>query len=210
MAKTIDITNEVTPLFQRAGQAVDSGALNNAMGRGATNLIQAHLFKLDGTRANKLGGTRTHFFSSAAKATQYQARPGEILISINQVGFRQRLEGGTIRTVRAKYLAIPVRSESYGKSPREFNDLVVVFGRGRRAVGLAQASRSLVSFGRRRKDGSRSVTNRGETGGLLMFVFKKEVTQAADPSVLPGEQQIAAAAVAAGEEYLKNLEAKPS
>lgn len=205
MATTIEITDQASPLLQRLGRAAAEGPLTNAMGRGAANAVTSHLFRLDGSRANKLGGRRTHFFSAAAKATSMQSEPGGIRIVISSVGFRQRLEGGTIRPVNKKYLTIPARAEAYGKRAGEFNDLKVIFNKAGKPVGLAQADQSLVKIGRTRTDGSRKVTNKGEIGGLVLFWLVKKVTQRPDPTVLPTDRAIADAAITAGNTYLNEV-----
>src|SRR5574342_12137 len=97
MSVTVTVKDDATPLLNRVARTISEGALENAMGRGATKKIQAYLFGLNSGRANSLGGKRSNFYSAAAKSTSYQAEPGKAEITISKLGFRQRLEGGWIR-----------------------------------------------------------------------------------------------------------------
>jgi len=177
----------------QAQAAIDDGALRVG-GQAMANLTRTHLFGLDGSRANKLGGERSHFYANAAKSILLgPAREKEISFSINQVGLAQRWLGGTIRAgagtssasgLATRYLAIPARAEAYGHAPSEFGDLAFR-PRGGNAGMLVK------------KLGG------GEEGvGLVYFWLVTEVTQQADPSVMPSEEELGAAAVEAMGSYL--------
>ena len=173
-------------------------------GRAAANLVKDHLFGLDSTRPNALGGKRTHFYASAAKSVSNPKPTGAgVSFTINQIGLAQRWLGGTIRagagissaTGRAtQYLAIPARAESYGKAPSEFPDLRFVPRKG--GGMLIQALQTAIKW---TKKGAEKAF---ETGGGVMFWLVKEVTQRPDPTVLPTEDAIEHAAASAMESYL--------
>ena len=166
-----------------AEAALAPAAVKDVVGRAGVNILRDHFFDLDRSRKNDLGGKRSHFYAAAARSTQFQTRSSGVLISINKVGIAQRFYGGSIRPVKAKVLTIPVRSEAYGKSPREFTNLEVVFGK-RGAIGLAERPSTDVNFG------SRGVQPGQRRGGLLMYIFKTEVQQDPDPSVLPKDSEM--------------------
>jgi hypothetical protein len=199
---SIHLDDRATPALRRAGAAANTAALWNAIGRGASERIRAHLFALDGTRPNRLGGRRTHFYAAAAKSTHYTAQPGEAEVTVSKVGIRQRLEGGTIRPVRKKYLTVPAVAEAHGRRASEFQNLVLRYGAGGRPVALAEAPATQVAFERRKDGTARTVKGRG-LGGRVIFWLVKSVHQKPDPTVLPAEDQIAAAAAAAADEYLQ-------
>lgn len=164
------------------------------VGPGVTRLVFDHLVARDSSHPNRLGGARTHFYSQAAQATTWEAQGGDVRISIAHLGVRQRFLGGVIRPVSKKALAIPARTESYGKTPAEYTDLkLVVFSSG--AAALVQADQTLVRFVKSKKDGTIKVKRVGGRGGLVMFWLVKSVRQAADPGVLPTKQALAAEAV---------------
>lgn len=199
---TYNIADKVTGMLRGIEGVIKSGAMEQAMGRGATARIKEHFFALNSSRPNALGGRRTNFWTACARSTNYQAQPGEFTVSINQVGFRQRLEGGTIRpTGGRKFLTIPAIPEAHGKRASEFSNLRFGYTEnrfGNLAPALVEASASTVKFGRQRKDGTRGVKT-GVTGGKAVFWLARKVFQKADPSVLPSEGEILGAAIRAGE-----------
>ena len=173
--------------------------------RGAANFVQDYLFDLDATRTNKMGGLRTHFFANAARSVSTPQPVGAgAAFSINQVGFAQRLRGGIIRPgvgvssatgEMTKFLAIPARAESYGKTPGEFHDLV--FQPTRTGGMLVQGLQTVITRGNRKGDYSTT-----PIGGLVMYWLVKEVNQTADPTILPSDIALAGAAGDSMESYL--------
>jgi hypothetical protein len=153
-------------------------------------LVKERLTEADLSRPNALGGTRTHFYADAAAGTHSELVPEGALISINQVGIRQRVLGGTITPVNSKYLTIPARAEAYGHRAAEFGDLVVVFGRGGVPIALARAWQSPIRIGRPRRDGTRRIGHSDEAGGEILFWLVDSVTQQPDPSLLPSDQEL--------------------
>lgn len=128
--------------------------------------IRNHLFELDATRPNKLGGTRTHFYSQAAQSLHVDeggegAR--ESIISVSSVGFAQRYFGGIILPRRVRYLTIPATAESYGRAARSFPDLRFAIKEGRPAL---------------------------VRGDDVMYWLARRVKQRADPTVLPTPTQM--------------------
>ena len=61
-----------------------------------------------------------------------------------------------------------------------------------RAIALEEAPSQDVSFGRKRKDGSRKVTHGEVRGGLIMYWLVPCVVQKADRTVLPSDAEIEA------------------
>jgi len=174
-------------------------------GRAVAGFLRDYLFDLDAERANRLGGPRTHFYADAARAVQNpQADGNSVVISINHLGLAQRLFGGTItaghgissRTGQlTSLLAVPARAEAYGKTPGEFDDLEFV--PTRTGGMLVQALQVQIIRGKRKGEW------RDETvGALAMYWLVPEVTQAADPTVLPSGRAMAGCAADAMEDYL--------
>ncbi len=184
MAITITVTtqNPVKPLSMPAARKV--------AGRSLANKLRDFLFGLDKERANSMGGRRTHFFGQAARSVQQPTIEGDtVTVSINQVGFAQRLFGGTIYpTGGRKFLTIPARSEAYGKRAGEFKDLEILFGRGGRPVALIQRQHTKIKR-QGNQHGSKTVEAKTEGGGVFFWLVRS-VTQQPDPSVLPTEEAI--------------------
>lgn len=179
----INLADRGTPAIRAVLQAVQPKQVNPIVGRAATNLIREHLFDLNKSRPNKLGGRRTNFYASAARGTHFDATENGVVISVVQVGIAQRYFGGIIKPTKAKYLTIPVSPEAHGKRASEFSDLEVVFGKGGRPIGLAR---------------------KGAHEDLL-YRLVKYVDQAADPTVLPSNETIAAAANVAVGSYVQRV-----
>ncbi len=162
--------------------------LSKNVGEAEVILFQNH-FK--NAPANKMGYPTTGFWKRAVRATNYQANDAGVVISVNQVGVRQRFLGGEIHPVKGKYLAIPARAEAYGKSPKEFDNLTVAFGRGGRPVALVEAAATKLTFGRKLKGqaGKRDFSTEA-TGGGVYFWLVKSVHQAPDATALPDPVEI--------------------
>lgn len=185
--------DDATPALARVRAGLQPEALRAIVGRSAVNTVRAHLFGVNQSRPNRLGGPRTNFYTQAARATSFRIVGDAVVVSIASVGIAQRYFGGTIRPVTKKFLTIPARAEAYGKRAGEFQDLEVLVGRNG-PYALARRSASLISIGRRGADGRRAIGRRGSQGGEILFWLVKEVTQKPDPTVLPYNEQIEAAA----------------
>lgn len=194
MAFTVDIKDQVTEALKGFQQDIAPAHINPAIGAAVVLLFQNWFLSMP---PNKLGWPSTGFYAGAARATHFSVLADNVLISVAQLGMRQRLEGGEIHpTGDKKYLTIPAREEAYGKRAGEFN-LRVLFrrdGSGVHAWALAEYAYSEVSFGKARKDGSRKVTP-GDEHGAIMFWLVKSVTQQPDPSVLPPDNVILATVI---------------
>jgi hypothetical protein len=161
--------------------------LSPIVGRSATNTIREHLFGLNQSRPNQLGGRRTQFYAQAARSTHFDEVPGGVLISINQVGIAQRYYGGEIKPKKGKYLTIPVHPAAYGKRAGEM-DLEVVFGHDGRPIALATKDSRGVSV-RQTKSGKITKTQTGHRGEI-MFRLVRSVNQKPDETVLPYDELI--------------------
>jgi hypothetical protein len=193
ISSLVKISDAATPALQELEQVMTHQNIAANIGEAETILFQNHFAQLG---PNKNGWPTTAFWPRAARAVNWQAFPQSLVISVNQIGVRQRYLGGEIHpTAGHKYLTIPARAEAYGKLAGEFSNLKVAFSRGH-AFALVEADATKVSFGRKRKDGTRKVTQGDTIGGGVMFWLVKSVYQNPDPTVLPSDEQIQATAVA--------------
>lgn len=189
---TISVSDHVQPVLERVPGIMDRARA--PMARSVANHIKAHFARLDASRANALGGKRTHFYAQAARGTQHHVLPDGFVIGVNQVGIRQRWLGGKITAKNSKFLTIPASPEAYGKRAREFNDLRLAVLGGKLALVKAEATQ--VRFGRKRKDGSRKVSAVAESTGLeVMYWLKRSVNQQGDSSVMPGHIELLSVAL---------------
>jgi hypothetical protein len=195
----------LTALQARATQLGKAGEVAAVGGRAVAGFLRDYLFQLDEERPNKMGGQRTHFFADAARSVQTpQVAGGTATVSINHIGLAQRLLGGTItagHNISSKtgqltsLLAVPAQAEAYGKTPGEFSDLEFV--PTRKGGMLVQSLQTQIMRGKHKGDWGTTTV-----GGLVMYWLTPEVTQDADPSVLPGEKAMAGCASDAMTDYL--------
>jgi len=190
MANTIDIRDEVESILKGLGSAIRR-QVAPAIGAAVVLLFQNHFASLPTNRNN---WPSTGFFAQCARATNYNILAEQIDINVNKQGFRQQLQGGKIEAQQSNWLTIPARAEAYGKRAREFSNLEAVFFKTSHGFfgALVESHSQDVSFGRKKKDGSRSVTPGEERGGGVMFWLRKSVTTKARPEILPTEAQITA------------------
>lgn len=177
----IRATNTAGPAAKAVSRAITPARLNPVIGRSANNTVREHLFGLNSTRPNALGGRRTNFYAQAARATNFKVvSDTAIVVSIPHVGIAQRFFGGTIRPKSGTYLTIPVHPAAHGKRAREF-DLELVFGLGGQPIALATKRTVAGRSGRQ-------ISAFGE----IYYKLVREVIQRPDETVLPYNELIAA------------------
>jgi hypothetical protein len=162
-------------------------------------LLRAHFTK----RAevpNRMGGKRTNFWKDvnrSAKIGEVTDRSGTVVIG--DYRFAQKVYGGKITAGKSissatgkptKYLAIPARTEAYGKRPAAFKGvelhLVQCGPRGGAALVVKTAAKAKSSF-----------------IDMVYYWLVRSVTQKPDPKALPPRDAIEKAAAAGAESYLR-------
>ena len=205
----LNLSGTLPGFFLAAENGTRGHALKQAIGGAVQREVQDHLRRQDSSRPNQLGGVRTHFYGDAAQATFFAVANDGATVTVAQQGFRQRVEGGTIRPVRTKWLAIPARAEAYGKRPGEFSgqldfvpvraDLALLVARdGTRGTRLTTNAKGK----RVRKTGN-------VEAGLVMYWLKKEVNQAPDPTLVPTEARFKVVIAGATADWLNTIGARP-
>ena len=192
----------------RAELATDGA--KHAAGRGVRRLLMDYLGGLDASRANQMGGKRTHFYAGAARNVSYEIDDDGATVSIHQVGIAQRYYGGTITpTPGHKFLTIPVDPDAYGRSAREFDNLSIQYGLSKggkpRPMFLVQDNGYRYTTKKNRKTGVKEVTDATWQGGKIMYYLALSVTQKADPTVLPPDDLINQASMESITRYLLTL-----
>lgn len=204
---TINVRDGATPAVREVIEGLAPARVNAVVGRAGVNVTREHLFRLNGERANALGGKRTNFYAQAARSVNYTVNDRGPLVGVNHVGIRQRLFGGTIVPKGGKkYLTIPMRAEAYGRRAREFDNLrfAMVPGFGP-ALVEADATRLRQARSKRGGVSTTRFKSAGEMGGLVMFRLVRKVTQRPDPTVMPSVETYQAAVVDAGRSYMERL-----
>lgn len=167
---TIKLTrDEITPDIRRLLRDVrPEGSLGKVLGRAGANALKSHFRKRNRT-PNRLGGKRTHFWSRVAESVQNpRAGSGQIAIAVSHPHIAQKVYGGTIKPTKARNIAVPLKPEAHGKSPRVITGLRFALMGKTKLLGLR------------------------EDGGAFraLYVLKPSVHQGADPDALPPAREV--------------------
>lgn len=177
----------------------------NIIGRAGVNHMRDHLRAYNDAHPNAMGWPRSNFFAAAARATNYRLGANSVDLTVSHTGIAQRYYGGEIKPVNAKVLALPAVAEAYGRRPGEFNNLELVGSRKHGFLALVERQSDAISYGRRRKDGSRKIKQGKKLGGRIMYWLVPKVTQKGDPAVLPTPEALGGAIRERMSEYLTLL-----
>lgn len=198
------VTDQATPITLALAASMSPRATRRVVGRAAVNLFRRHLTAVNTSKPNRLGGKRTNFYRVVGRGTNFAETSDGVRISVGEGSgiprgaFRRRVVGGTIR-MKDKWLTVPVNAEAHGRRASEFGDtLEVVFDKGGRPLGLARKVGTEVKT---RGKGKRVVGGTRKLFGEWMYVFRDQVRQKPDPEVVPTRFDIAAATIAALNEY---------
>ena len=194
MSAAIQVVKDTaTPALADLVARIRPARLGAVLGRAGANLIKRHLESLP---ANKRGWPTTNFWKDASRSTSSAPDPTGATITINKLGFRQRLAGGLIKPVNAKALAIPISPVSYGHLPSDFPGLFLLkTPKGAYLVqrdGAPEGKELKADRVKRRKGMGGNFKRRQQ--GKLNFLFKLSggVNQRGNPAVLPSDAQFEA------------------
>jgi hypothetical protein len=189
----VEELKDAAPLVKHVGEELNLPAVKRIMGRAIAAVTKHHFEELAADSqhhqtADSLGGTRTGFYSRAAKSVQQPQIQSDGL-SISMMGaIARRLFGGRIDALPGHLLPVAARAESYGFRPREFSFLkLILFPSGLRA---------LVDKNEKAHEGS------------VWYWLMKYVIQHEDPTVLPTESEMLEPALANASAYLEKLWAR--
>jgi hypothetical protein len=209
----IKLTENVSPTVAAMIADMRNKGAITAASAGVQNELKDFYAGLEQTRPNKMGYPRQHFWADVRGTVQRPevTTPQTASVSITHLAIRQRIEGGYIRPGPGKdYLTLPANEKAYGHRAREFSFLRFGFAEnryGHLAPALIATERSDLSFGRKRKDGTKKITGtpRGEE---VFYWLVKQVYQPADPGALPATAQLVAAAVRGANEWAADMQAR--
>jgi hypothetical protein len=198
LAVKLDVSDGLKKVLEETEKALDPISLRQRLAVDVTNLFQDNYRSLP---TNRLGGRSTGFWPDAARSTHFDLVGDGFVITTSKQGVLQQYKGGTIKPRPGKkYLTIPARAEAHGKLASDFNNLRFAFTEY--GPALVEADASKISIGRQKKDGSRTVKNKGETGGKVMFWLRRMVTQRPNEDVIPKKHIIEKTVVAAAEDHV--------
>ena len=183
-------TKKVTAFLELLGDAPESKPLRNLMGVDVSDVTREHLYRKD-AEPNRLGGKKTHFYRSAGDSVNHELTQKGVAVNVDQVGIRQRLEGGVITPQNARALTIPVSARAHGKRAREFENTFIL---DKSNSGDPDTVGVIVQ----------------ELGGDrldALYVLRTRVEQDPDPSVIPDERTVMETAYLSVFRFLENIRA---
>jgi len=180
-------------LLREVKGALADDNVKHVIGRAGSTTVRDHLFGMDMSETNALGGKRTHFYANAARATHYELISNGVAIVISHTGIALRRYGGTVRPVNARLLAVPNIKEAHGRRPREFDNLVAVMF-GRTGIG-ALMERSHSDIGSRR-------TVRGRARRIYYWLVP-ETHHQPNPDVLPTARELLESVLPPARDYAR-------
>lgn len=203
---SVEITRDTaTPALEALSVGLQDENLLPIFGRAVANEVRSNFDDLEQSRPNKLGGTRTHYYSQARSATRYSVQGDTATVGIAQVGIRLRYYGGEVRAgvnpsavtgQPTKYLTIPANAEAYGHRAADFPDMVVLWGRAG-PYALAREEQKTIAIAD--SYGAKTVSTE------IMFWLVKEVTIPADRTMLPSDEALTGAIKDSFGGYVRNL-----
>ena len=103
-------------------------------------------------------------------------------VDIDVPGVTRAYRDLTIRPKFRKYLAIPIHRSSYGKSPKDFGDLIFI----------------------KKKNGGRLLAQKTPGGLTFLFALRESVFQRRNPGLMPTDQSLAASVFGRIKAYLSS------
>jgi len=191
-------TDTATPMLNRLALALRRKEYRPAVGQAGVRVLMDHFADKNmdmnsHKTAERLGAQPTQLFAEFAKATSFSTHDRGITLSVTHPAARQRYHGGIVEPQNVTYLTIANTAAAYGRSAREFGDLLaVMFGRDRTGVVRPVA---LVD-----KDDRTSI----------YYWLVTSVTQPQDRSVLPNEDTLREGILEALRGWLKRIKGAPN
>lgn len=219
------------PDQQAIERELQSKQLLGVIGNAISGVLVRHFEELNAERHH--GYSSFGFYEMAARSTGFTEEYGFPAVVVMKQGVSLRrfgtamLPGGMLKAKNVTYLAIPnsfsgVIGAVYGRSPKEFDNLKVVFGHQKDTgeIGpIALKADDGDGGGAREKRSGKAVRYQNDpqsvpylrgkktrsSYGEILFWLRREVYQAADASVLPTQEELENAGYEAATQFLTHL-----
>lgn len=207
---TVDAQNTRSFLIELNAAVSDRTGLNDALGRRLARELVDH-FRNKNSTPNRLGGTRTNFWSDVAEATtlsKVDESGAEVTVADSR--FRIHLFGGVIRpTAGRKFLTIPLIAEAHGLRVREYESLTgkKLFKPPGKNVLMERSGAATENYnggvGRiRSRSGFRNISIRQNSPARAVYFLTARSTIKADPSALPPAEKLISALMETGDDFI--------
>jgi hypothetical protein len=187
---TVQVRDTASPAMKDAlAKLTNRQPLLKALGKGLESDLKAH-FLVKNSRGNKRGWPTQNFWNRIRNATAFTGATNDTsTVTIADPAINPHYYGGVIKPKKAKFNAIPARSEAYGVMPSSGLIPGLRFVPTRTGGMLVQAAHStfkLVKDRRKGLEGQRRVKQTGAVeGGGVFYWLKRFVTIPKDPDALP-------------------------
>ena len=187
--------------------------LTRAIGRAVQLECREHLRGLAQTRhatARRLGGTPSNILAQAAEQVALEnnltAERDQATIDVTSPALVRAFRDVLILPSEGrKYLTFPVVGAAYNKRATTFSSLRLAFRRigGQvKCIGLEMPVRYITRRARKGLGAERAP----KSMGVLFYVFRRQALQKQDPTLLPSEPQMQAAAALGAADYMTELQ----
>jgi hypothetical protein len=202
MNMNVVVRDTATPAITAMEEAIQPENILPFMAELVTQEVQQNLRDLDVSRANRLGGERTHYFAQAAEETEWTMEGNDhAIVSVRQIGIALKYFGGTVTAgvgtscatgEKTRFLTIPVHPSAYGVRACDIPGLKVISGpRGPFALGFVTVNH----IGH--ESGGSTRTREVE----IFYLLKESIEIAADKAMLPSPTRLAAVVGAGLRDY---------
>lgn len=184
-----------TPGIERIRAGLAARAFHPAVGEALKLTAQKHFQDKEANpeshkTAARLGAKPTGLFAQFSRATSWRAGAEGVSVAITHPAIRQRIEGGPIRAVNAKFLTIPANAAAYGKTVGSFGSALKwgwyrKDGELRGYLYLDQDVKETKT--RMRKGKAKQVTKTKFKAGVYFWAVRETKPQKPDPTVIPND-----------------------
>lgn len=178
---------KVREALARAAAAVSPESAAKAAAEAGADVVRGHFIGL--SKARHRPGQRLNFYLQAADSVIRETTGGDAFVKIPHAGIAQRFYGGTVKPSGrpSKVTGRPVTRLAIGLTgtpgeghvPADFGKLFTVLKKG-----VKRGDKTQNAF----------LARKAENGVQRLFVLVSEVSQTADPTVLPADAEILNAA----------------
>lgn len=171
--------------------------LHNAMAVAVEESVRAHLIEKSAAKSPNTG-----FYGKASRSVESHATDTAGTVTIPHRGMALRYYGGRVNWDGKIHLALPTKAVPIRGderlSPREIPNLAYLPAKKSAAPGTT----GYLVEGMEKKSAGGKSRMVPKPDGKLMYVLREFTIHLPDPTVLPIESEMAAAAAAAGRDYL--------
>lgn len=195
MSMQVSINNRVGPQLAAINDSLKSrSGIHKTMAQEVAVSLRKHFLNLNASKANSKGWPRQNFwnrFGGTKTTSTGNDAEGTVTIADPQGALRHKINGGTVKPKRGKFLLIPLTAAAY------------------RLLGRATARTAFPDAFVLKKQGRMLLARNNGKSLQVLARLLPSVTHAAEPDALPSSQDMESTAVEGARKYL-NLQLRRS